>query len=217
MENYRVLDNFLPAPAGAPYLAVVEAVRQDALLKGFGTWAPSCDSVLQVNSFKGVGYMGDHGTMLRALAAALGGVQVYPHEMKFRITGADADASYIHSDRGSGHLTCVAYLSHEPDPESGTAFFRYRPNEFFPNGLDRMPCYRTMVGQPWGDRLKAEMLESKEERWEPTGFVRAIVNTAVVFRADLFHQRLPILCTGDTPDKARMVWVCHFTTPHSSF
>lgn len=221
MESIRIIENFLTPPAsvdgrpGPHPLAIVEGVRQSAIVAGFGTWAPACDSVLKVNAFKGVGYMGNHGAMLYALARAIG-QPAFPHEMKFRVTGTDADPSYIHSDRSSGHFTCVAYLSDDPDPESGTAFYRYRPSGWFPFGLDRMPCYQQQQGTHAGDALKADMLTSEEAQWEPTVFVRARINTAVIFRADLFHRRMPILCTGDTPATARMVWVCHYTVPGSS-
>ena len=214
MEAIRVIENFLTPPNGLPPLAMVDAVRHTALLAGFGTWAPACDSVLKVNEFKGVGYMGDHGTMLYALAAALG-QPAFPGEMKFRITGSEADASYIHSDRNSGHFTCIAYLSHDDDPESGTAFYRYKANDLWPQGLDRMPPYREQQGTYAGHRLQTDMKTSEDTDWELNFFVRARVNTAIIFRADLFHRRMPILCTGDTPQTARMVWVCHFTLPGS--
>lgn len=187
----------------------LEEVRQSAFKAGFGNWQPP-SSVLGVNQFKGVGFQGNHAIPMMALTARLGGAPIYPGSMLFRINDVEADAAYIHSDRSDGQYTAILYLSDEADPRSGTGFYHYRPNEFFPQGLHEMPCYKTLASTHAGDRLKADMLASSEDHWDQTAFVAGKLNRCAVFHAPLFHSRLPREGLGETPESARMVWVCHF-------
>lgn len=225
MESYSVYDNFLTPDE-------VVRVRQSAITAGFGTWTPATGSVLKVDAFDGVGYMGDHSTVFRALHKALG-YPLYPGETKFRITPKTEKPSYIHADRSSGTVSCILYLSHETDERSGTGFFRHKPSPEFIAAVrqhaasveasggkfhispDAMPCYATQGGTAWGDMLQRDMKEAKlnnPQRWEMTGFVRAVFNRMLVFNSALYHARLPQEGLGDSPEDARMIWVTHATT-----
>jgi hypothetical protein len=213
MESYRIIDNFLTD-------AEIVRVRDSAISAGFGTWAPACDSVLKINSFAGVGYMGDHATIYRALHKQLG-FPVYPGEHKFRLTDKEAGLSYVHSDRGSGTMSCILYLSNDGDERSGTGFFRHRPTPEFARAIaleapplvaDRMPCYKQQHGTIWGEMLQRDMKEeniNETERWECTGFVRAVFNRMLVFNSALYHARLPREGLGEGAATGRLIWVAH--------
>lgn len=214
LESVRYFDNFLP-------FAQLEEIKASALRGGFGTWTPDANSVLGVNAFKGVGYVGNHGIIFKRLHELLG-FPLYPNEApKFRKTDTKADGAYVHSDRSSGELTAILYLSHDNDPRSGTGFYRHRPTQAFIDAValhqppltpDEMPCYFQQNGTKWGDMLQRDMREENPEqtdRWECTGFVRAIFGRMVVFKSSLYHSRLPREGLGTTDADARIIWVSH--------
>lgn len=180
-------------------------VRQSALASGFGAWRPNKGQVGS-SIYDGMNWKGDHGTMLRALSAMLGGCQIFPNSMFFRVTTPDTERAYIHSDRRDGSFTCVAYLSEHDNEVSGTGFYRHRAT-----GLREMPPFEELT-DPKYDQLKRDMVEGGEAEWEQLDFVRGLFNRAVVFAAPLFHSRVPLHGIGDgSPENARMIWACHFS------
>lgn len=186
------------------FVADPDKVRASALAAGFGTWRPNKGEVGS-SIYDGMSFWGDHGVMLRALTQAVGR-PVYPNSMFFRVTNADTEGAYVHSDREAGDYTAVAYLSQHEDGTSGTGFYRNRRT-----GLMRMPSFAEMAQDPAEfDRLKKEMVEGSEKDWEQLHFVEGKYNRCVVFDAPLFHARLPKHGFGATPDAGRMVWACHF-------
>lgn len=179
------------------------AARASALAAGFGTWRPNKGEVGS-SVYEGMGFWGDHAMMIAPLTRHVG-AQVAPNSMFFRVTNADTEGAYVHSDREAGDFTCVAYLS-EHDEKTGTGFFRHRRT-----GMTRMPSFEEMRADPEGfARLKAEMVRGSEDDWELVEFVPAKFNRAVIFEAPLFHGRFPRHGFGSTPEDGRMVWVSHF-------
>jgi len=182
-----------------------EGVRQSALESGFGTWCPNKGEIGS-SVYEGMNFKGAHGVMLRALSAAFGGCHIFPNSVFFRVTTPNMERAYIHSDREDGEFTCVCYLSQHQDV-SGTAFYRHRVT-----GLREMPTFEEMK-DPTFAGLKMDMVVGGEAEWEQTDFVRGFFNRAVIFKAPLFHSRIPLLGIGESekPETARMVWVSHFS------
>lgn len=194
LSNVLVLDNFLNDPA---------RVRASALAAGVGTWRPNKGEVGS-SVYDGMGFWGDHSTLLRALTAAVGR-PVYPNSMFFRVTNADTEAAYVHSDREAGDFTAIVYLS-QHGPESGTGFYKHRAS-----GMTHMPSFESMRAHPalW-ERLKREMVEGSPKEWELMHFVQGRYNRALIFDAPRFHARSPRHGYDTTPEAGRMVWACHF-------
>jgi hypothetical protein len=190
-----VVDGFAPN---------IDAVRQSALASGFGTWRPNKGEVGS-SIYDGMNFWGDHASMLRALSYHIGQV-VIPNSMFFRVTNADTEAAYVHSDREAGEYTCVVYLSEHPGEKSGTGFYRHRES-----GATCMPPFDELRHDPAFDRLKDQMVRGSEEDWELVRFVEGQYNRAVIFYAPLFHARSPRHGVGSTPEDGRMVWVTHFS------
>ncbi len=189
----------------------IDEVRQSFLTAGFGTWAPG-HGKLGVGVFAGVGNVGEHKWMNLALTKAMGGPIISGSQFA-RINKESDPAAYIHSDRSDGQMTAICYLSRETDENHGTGFYRLKPCEDFPDGLDEMPCYQSQdaMGER-GKRLQVKMVKSDPRDWELTLFVPGIYNRCVIFHGPLFHSRLPAYGLGSTPESARMVWVNHFQT-----
>jgi hypothetical protein len=194
--GFTVAENFSPH---------VDRVRQSALASGFGTWRPNKGEVGS-SIYDGMSFWGEHGPMLGALTRVFG-QPVVPNSMFFRVTNAETEAAYVHSDREAGDFTCVAYLS-EHEGESGTGFYRHRRT-----GMTEMPSFEVMRANP--DEfacLKDEMVRGSDTDWELLDFVRGRYNRALIFEAPLFHARHPRHGFGHAPEDGRMVWVCHFMT-----
>ena len=189
----KVVDNFVPNP---------DEVRESALVTGFGTWHPT-NTVIGYKNYDGVNINGMHSPLMRSLVKAMG-CAVYPASMIFRVTGEQSDPSRIHSDRMFGDFSCIVYLSAEPG-KSGTAFYRHRRTGHYEH-----PPLRALVGTSEFDLLKREMDEAKDEAWEQLHYVEGKYNRAVIFKAPLFHARVPKIGIGTTPENSRMVWVNHF-------
>lgn len=185
-----------------PYL---DAVRESALASGFGTWRPNTGEVGS-SVYTGMNFWGKHSLMLHALTHAVGR-PVFPNSMFFRVTNADTEAAYVHSDRESGDFTCIVYLSDHKE-RSGTGFYRHRET-----GMTHMPSFADMAQDVESfDRLKKQMVEGSGDDWELLDFVRGQYNRAVIFDAPRFHARSPKRGISNTPEAGRMVWVCHFVT-----
>jgi hypothetical protein len=181
-----------------------EAVRLSALASGFGTWKPNKGEVGS-SVYDGMNFWGDHAAMIKALTDRFG-YAIAPNSMFFRITNADTELAYVHSDREMGKFTCIVYLSHHYEMASGTAFFRHKRT-----GATRMQSFEEMSkDQDAFAKLKDEMVRGSLDDWEMTSFVPGRFNRALLFEAPLYHGRVPRNGFGDTPEEGRMVWVCHF-------
>jgi len=190
----NIVDGFTP---------FASEVRDSALASGFGTWRPNKGEVGS-SIYEGMNFWGKHSLMLQALTYNIGR-PVFPNSMFFRVTNADTESAYVHSDRESGDFTCVAYLS-EHNTRTGTGFYRHRET-----GMTHMPSFAEMAQKPaLFDKLKKEMVQGSDEHWELQDFVHGRFNRAVIFDAPLFHARQPKRGISDTPEDGRMVWVCHF-------
>jgi hypothetical protein len=195
LPGVMVVNDFTPYP---------DAVRASAIAAGFGTWRPNKGEVGS-SIYDGMGFWGDHAMMIAPLMQHMG-APIVPNSMFFRVTNADTEAAYVHSDREAGDYTCVAYLSDHEDAGSGTGFYRHRHT-----GMTRMPSFEDMRGDPRAfERLKNEMVRGSDEDWERIAFVPGRFNRAVIFDAPLFHARSPRHGFASTPEQGRMVWVCHF-------
>jgi hypothetical protein len=194
-EVFRVVDDFSP---------VAQTVRDSALQAGFGTWQPS-QGYIGSSRYEGMGFWGRHADMIAALSATLGCI-VLPNSMFFRVTKPGTEAAYIHSDREAGAYTCIAYLS-EHDVEYGTAFWRHRAT-----GLLEMPSFAEMQRSTEFDQLRKDIVSADPDAWERGDFVRGAFNRALIFRAPLFHSRVPNTGLGERDDEGRLVWACHFHT-----
>lgn len=193
MGKVLVVDNFVGDP---------DAVRQSALITGFGTWQP-CNTVIGYKNYDGVNINGNHSALMRSLTNAMG-CSIFPESMIFRVTGEKSDPSRIHSDRMFGMYSCIVYLSIE-DKESGTGFYQH-----IKSGRCEMPPLESFIGTEEGEAHKREMDEANPDVWKQVHFVEGKYNRALIFKAPLYHARVPRLGTGTTPEKSRMVWVCHF-------
>lgn len=190
-----VIDGFCPT---------IDQVRESALQSGFGTWRPNKGEVGS-SVYEGMSFWGLHSHMLRSLACALGDVP-FPNNMFFRVTNAETERAYVHSDCMWGTQTCVAYLS-KHDCTSGTGFFRHRKT-----GLTEMPSFEQMKQMGIFEQMKEDMVSGSEDAWEQVDFVRGLYNRAVIFHAPLFHSRWPKHGIGSGAEDGRMVWVTHFNT-----
>lgn len=189
LHGFRVLENFLPDP---------DRMRASAIESGFGSWRPNKGEVGS-SIYDGMSFWGEHGMGIRKLVE-FHGVPIYPASMFFRVTLADTEAAYVHSDREAGDYTAIVYLS-EHDKKSGTGFYSHKAS-----GITRMPPLRDL-----SDQLKSEMVEGSNQVWTQTHFVPGAYNRALVFEAPLFHSRLPKHGYGSTVEDGRMVWVCHYS------
>jgi len=181
------------------------AARQSALEAGFGTWRPSKGEVGS-SVYDGMGFWGDHAMLLLPLNWHMG-VGIIPNSMFFRVTNADTEAAYVHSDREMGAYTAIVYLSDHDDERFGTGFYRNKRT-----GETRMRSFAELRTVPEEfERLKAEMTGGSADDWEETSFVRGKFNRAVIFEAPLFHARSPKHGYASTPEDGRLVWACHFT------
>lgn len=194
LRELMVVDHFLSNP---------QAVRQSALLSGFGTWKPNKGEVGS-SIYDGMNFWGDHGTLLRALDQATQ-YTIFPNSMFFRVTYENTEGAYVHSDREAGDYTAIVYLS-EHDEGSGTGFYKHRET-----GLTRMPSFAQLAAEPeFFEQLKREMVLGSPDHWEQVKFVPGDFNRALIFDAPLFHARSPKHGFGSTPEEGRMVWACHF-------
>ncbi len=188
----------------------IEEVRLSAMQSGFGTWQPNKGEIGS-SKYEGMNFWGRHGLLLKELSKLLGGVPVFPNSMFFRVTKPGTERAYVHSDREAGSYTCIVYLSDHPEPEdpakkSGTAFYRHRET-----GMTEMPSLLELSKRPDYEEIKKHIVDGSEKYWEQLSFIPGVFNRAIVFRAQLFHARLPIDGLGDgTDETARMVWACHF-------
>lgn len=191
-----VIDQFSPR---------IDEVRASALASGFGTWKPNKGEVGS-SIYDGMNFWGRHSILLHALTNAMG-CPIFPNSMFFRVTNEDTEAAYVHSDRESGDITCIAYLSDHAEV-SGTGFYRHRRT-----GMTHMPSFADLSEDPAAfDELKREMVGGSDEHWEQLDFVRGLYNRAVIFDAPRFHARSPKKGFASTAEAGRMVWVCHFVT-----
>lgn len=179
-----------------------DVVIASAFEAGFDTWKPNQGEVGS-SIYDGMGFWGEHSLMLRSLMREVGTV-VVPNSMFFRVTNEGMEKAYIHSDRESGNYTCVAYLSEHDEP-SGTAFYRHKPT-----GLYEMPSFAEMEELGILDELKADMVSRDPEKWEQVAYVEGKFNRALIFKAPLFHSRLPVEGFGNDANSGRLVWVSHF-------
>lgn len=191
-----IIDGFTPR---------IDEVRASALASGFGTWRPSKGEVGS-SVYDGMNFWGKHSIMLAALTKVFG-CPIYPNNMFFRVTNADTEAAYVHSDREAGDITAIVYLSEHAEL-SGTGFYRHRET-----GMTHMPSFADMAqDQAAFDKLKREMVAGLDEHWEQLDFVRGLYNRALIFDAPRFHARSPRHGFSASAEEGRMVWVCHFVT-----
>lgn len=193
-RNILVVDDFVSNP---------DEIRASALLTGFGTWHPK-NTVIGYKNYDGVNINGMHVPLLRSLTRLIG-QPIFPASMIFRVTGAESDASRVHSDRTLGSYSCIVYLSRETEP-SGTAFYRHRAT----GSYDQPPLGEMLKDPAAFEQLKREMDEASDEVWEQVYFCEGTYARALVFPAPLYHSRVPQVCQGTTPEDSRMAWVCHF-------
>lgn len=194
-QGFMVFDDFVECP---------DRVRLSSLQAGFGTWRPTKGEVGS-SVYDGIGFWGEHSTLLRSLTAAVDR-PVYPHSMFFRVTNADTEGAYVHSDREAGDFTAIVYLSKHDEDESGTGFYQH-----IETGMTAMPAFAEMAKDPvFFERFKKEMVEGSPEHWKLQHFVPGKYNRALIFDAPLFHARSPKHGFGSTPEDGRMVWACHF-------
>ena len=193
MSKILVVDNFVPNP---------DAVRQSALVSGFGTWKPDA-TVIGYENYDGVNINGMHSCLVKALTDAMG-CSIYPESMIFRVTGEKSDPSRVHSDRMFGSYSCIVYLSREYEM-SGTGFYKH-----IQSGEYEMPDLNRLIGTPEFETRKKEMDEASDQVWKQVHFVEGKYNRALIFKAPLYHARIPKLGKGTTPEDSRMIWCCHF-------
>jgi len=193
LSKVLVADNFVRDP---------DAVRASALNSGFGTWRPDA-TVIGYENYDGVNINGMHSCLVKALTDAMG-CSIYPESMIFRVTGEKTDPSRIHSDRMFGMYSCIVYLSHELE-KSGTGFYQN-----LRTGSCEMPSLNSIMGTAEFDILKLEMDEARDEDWKQVHYVEGKYNRALIFKAPLYHARVPKFGKGSTPEDSRMIWCCHF-------
>lgn len=185
-ESYKVVDDFCPH---------IDLVIASAKQSGFGTWLPNRGKVGS-SVYDGMNFWGKHGYMVASLAVAMN-THIAPHSMFFRKTVEESEKAYIHSDRECGAYTCVAYLSNH-DEKFGTAFYKHKIYG------QTMPALVEV-----DEALSADMVG--RTNFIETDFVGGKFNRAVIFKAPLFHSRIPETGFAD----GRLVWVCHFDTPET--
>lgn len=194
IADIQIVDNFCPE---------IEEVKASFLASGYGTWEPS-QSIVGDGKYAGLSFMGKHQHMLRALCMSLNRM-VMPGTVFSKCAVADERPAYVHSDRNQGDYTCVCYLTDHGEEKSGTAFYRHRRT-----GLREMPDIGLMKATGSFDSMSYDMTNPSDEVWEMLDFVRGIYNRAVIFRAPLFHSRIPMTGIGTSPKDGRICWVSHF-------
>lgn len=195
MKAVTVIDNFLDKP---------EEVRESAFQSGFGTWRPNKGEVGS-SIYDGMSFWGDHGSGQRSIAKAVGH-PVIVNSMFFRITNLDTEPAYVHSDREAGDYTCICYLSKHEDNTSGTGLYKHKEL-----GWQSMPSFVDLMTEPdLFDKLKKEMVDGSDKYWDMTHFVEGKWNRGFIFKAPLFHARLPKNGFGSSFEDGRLVWVAHF-------
>jgi hypothetical protein len=190
----QIFDDFLVDP---------DTVRQSALASGFGSWKPS-KGAIGSSVYEGMNFYGDHSTILETIYKKAGFVG-FPSSMLFRVTNADTERAYVHSDVASGDMTCITYLSDHSD-KYGTGFYRHRESGlFFMPPLDELAKYPEMF-----EKLKADINDSGDAIWEEVEFVQGQYNRAVVFQSHRWHRRFPEHGFGTDEHSGRMIHICHF-------
>jgi hypothetical protein len=182
----------------------IDQARESAILAGFGTWAPNKGQVGS-SLYEGMGFVGDHSLLLRALMYHTRAV-VVPNSVFFRNTHVGHEQAYIHSDRAFGAHTAIVYLS-QHDQTYGTAFYKHKPS-----GWLAMPDPHVLMEecpQLW-KKLKEDMVSRDPDKWEQVGFVEGKYNRALIFEAPLFHSRFPLDGIGNSPEDGRLIWASHF-------
>lgn len=180
----------------------IEEVKASALAAGFGVLKPD-SAAMGSASYEGMGFLGRHDLLLRALSQGFGGRPIFPGAMFFRATKPEMEKSYVHSDRMHGDWTCIVYLS-EHEEISGTAFYRHKRTKW-----EELPPPEDLKRYGLLDKM-SESMRLKDD-WEQTDFIRGKMNRALIFHAPLFHARCPDFGLGDGSDAtARITWVCHF-------
>jgi hypothetical protein len=192
IPSLMIVDNFCPS---------IEAVKASAFASGFGKWTPN-KGMIGSSIYAGMNFQGLHAPMVHSLSLAIGR-SVYPNSLFFRVTNADTEKAYTHSDREAGDYTCICYLT-EHKQRSGTGFYRHRAT-----GLTEMPCFSELKRRRYA-QMRDDIVNGGEKEWEETAFVTGLFNRAVIFRAPLFHARFPRNGFGKTEQDGRVVHVIHF-------
>jgi hypothetical protein len=197
--EWRLLDNFLTDP---------DAMLHSALVSGFGKWRPN-KGEMGPNYFDGVNFYGDHARGVRMIVAAFSR-PIYPNKMFFRVTTEKTEPAVVHSDRLTGEITCLVYLSkHEG---SGTEFYRHKST-----GLFALPPVEYLLEhQELFSQLKKDCSGRDPEVWEKIGSVEAAWNRALFFPSPIFHCRYPYTGFGTSDADGRIIWGCHFMLTENS-
>ena len=197
MHHHRVVvvfDDFLADP---------DAVRNSALVSGFGSWRPS-NGILGAAAYDGMNFYGDHAPIIEAIYGHAGFVG-FPNSMVFRITNETTERAVVHSDVGAGDTTCIVYLSQHAD-KYGTGFYRNKRLDSL-----AMPPIDELLKEPDEfARIKQEISESRPECWEEVEFVHGKYNRAVVFKSHRWHRRFPEHGFGTDAPSGRMIHITHF-------
>lgn len=191
--TWHTLDSFLQDP---------DAMLRSALVSGFGKWRPN-KGEMGPDYFDGVNFYGDHARGVRSITAAMQ-QPVYPNKMFFRSTTKKTEPAVVHSDRLTGDVTCLVYLSKHED--SGTEFYRHTPTGLF--ALPPVPYL--LEHQDLFTQLKKDCAGRDPEVWEKIGAVQAQWNRAIFFPSPIFHCRYPYTGFGETEKEGRIIWGCHF-------
>lgn len=192
-SKWHTLDSFLPEP---------EVMLQSCLTSGFGKWRPNKGD-MGPDYFDGVNFYGDHARGVKKIADAFQR-PIYPNKMFFRVTTEKTEPAVVHSDRWTGDVTCLVYLSkHE---NSGTEFYRHKPT-----GLFALPPIDYLVANPaLFDQMKKDCSGRDPQVWEKIGAVEAQWNRAIFFPSPIFHCRYPYTGFGESEADGRIIWGCHF-------
>lgn len=199
LEPFRVppiwymFDDFLPDP---------DAMVHSALASGFGKWRPN-KGEMGPGYFDGVNFYGDHARGVRMITAAMK-QPVYPNKMFFRVTTEKTEPAVVHSDRSTGDVTCLVYLSQHEN--SGTEFYLHKPT-----GLFALPPMSYLAANPdLFAQFKRDCAGRDPDIWEKVGSVEAKWNRALFFPSPAFHCRYPYTGFGSNESDGRMIWGCHF-------
>lgn len=194
--QWHTVDSFLPDP---------DAMLDSALTSGFGKWRPN-KGEMGPDYFDGVNFYGDHARGVRMITAAFG-QPIYPNKMFFRVTTEKTEPAVVHSDRLTGEVTCLVYLSKHQD--SGTEFYRHKPT-----GLYALPPISYLLEHAeLFTQLKKDCSGRDPEIWEKIGSAEAQWNRAIFFPSPIFHCRYPYTGFGAGNDAdGRIIWGCHFMT-----
>lgn len=190
-----IKDNILPKES---LDSIVAATHQS----GYGTWTPAVAD-LGHPSTPGMNWQGYHAPLHISIYNVMK-EPIFPNHSFFKVSTKDDNISLIHSDRNDGDWTAIVYLSSH-DYKSGTGFYRHKET-----GLNEMPEVKSMVDSGTVDQWNQSMRE--EDKWEQTDFVAGLYGRMVIFKAPLFHSRIPRLGQGESFEEGRIVWVCHFFT-----